>query len=90
MGVYKATIAQLGDSSLLNMGCRKKFFLSFPIFFHAGPAERLKQHPRKNFLLFNPIELKFGTMIEIFIPNNRMIFVFLNLKVFGGKMASQC
>jgi len=43
---------------------------------HAGPAEHMKRHSRKNFLLFYPIELKFSTMIELFIPNNRMIFLF--------------
>ena len=44
---------------------------------HAGPAEGTKLHARKNFCVFYPIELKLCTMIELFIPNNRIVFVFL-------------
>ena len=43
---------------------------------HAGPAEGTKLHARKNFCVFYPIELKLCTMIELFIPNNRIVFVF--------------
>ena len=44
--------------------------------FHAGPGEGTKLHARKNFCVFYPIELKLCTMIEILIPNNRIVFVF--------------
>ena len=44
--------------------------------FHAGPGEGTKLHARKNFCVFYPIELKLCTMIELFIPNNRIVFVF--------------
>ena len=43
---------------------------------HAGPGEGTKLHARKNFCVFYPIELKLCTMIELFIPNNRIVFVF--------------
>ena len=43
---------------------------------HAGPGEGTKLHARKNFCVFYPIELKLCTMIEILIPNNRIVFVF--------------
>ena len=43
---------------------------------HAGPVEGTKLHARKNFCVFYPIELKLCTMIELFIPNNRIVFVF--------------
>ena len=46
------------------------------ILLHAGPAEGTKLHARKNFCVFYPIELKLCTMIELFIPNNRIVFVF--------------
>ena len=49
--------------------------VSFPV--HAGPAEGTKLHARKNFCVFYPIELKLCTVIELFIPNNRIVFVFL-------------
>ena len=57
------------------------FVLTVPPVFlfttHAGPAEGTKLHARKNFCVFYPIELKLCTMIELFIPNNRIVFVFL-------------
>ena len=53
------------------------FFQSLPGVNHAGPAEGTKLHARKNFCVFYPIELKLCTMIELFIPNNRIVFVFL-------------
>ena len=43
---------------------------------HAGPAEGTKLHARKTFRVFYPIEFKLCTMIELFIPNNRIDFVF--------------
>ena len=43
---------------------------------HAGPGEGTRLHARKNFCVFYPIELKLCTMIELFIPNNRIVFVF--------------
>ena len=46
------------------------------IVLHAGPAEGTKLHARKNFCVFYPIELKLCTMIELFIPNNRIVFAF--------------
>ena len=45
-------------------------------YLHAGPGEGTKLHARKNFCVFYPIELKLCTMIELFIPNNRIVFVF--------------
>ena len=57
---------------------------------HAGPAEGTKLHAQKTFCVFYPIELKLCTMIELFIPNNRIVFVFFILTVFGGEMTSQC
>ena len=65
-----------------------RIFISQP--FHAGPAEGTKLHARKNICVFYPIELKLCTMIELFIPNNRIVFVFFILTVFGGEMTSQC
>ena len=44
--------------------------------FHAGPGEGTKLHARKNFCVFYPIELKLCSIIELFIPNNRIVFVF--------------
>ena len=67
-----------------------KGIISWLNLFHAGPAEGTKLHARKNFCVFYPIELKLCTMIELFIPNNRIVFVFFILTVFGGEMTSQC
>ena len=52
------------------------FCESVPRLMHAGPGEGTKLHARKNFCVFYPIELKLCTMIEILIPNNRIVFVF--------------
>ena len=57
---------------------------------HAGPGEGTKLHARKNFCVFYPIELKLCTMIELFIPNNRIVLFFFILTVFGGKMTPLC
>ena len=43
---------------------------------HAGPGEGTKLHARKNVCVFYPIELKLCSIIELFIPNNRIVFVF--------------
>ena len=56
--------------------------------FERGGVGSLKRVPRRasrgheaarseNFCVFYPIELKLCTMIELFIPNNRIVFVFL-------------
>ena len=55
---------------------------------HAGPADALKLHPRNNFCIFNPMELKLCNITDIAIPNKSMFFCFSILTVFGGKMTS--
>ena len=62
-----------------NYAFKDAYFLkasSLCTFLHAGPGEGTKLHARKNFCVFYPIELKLCTMIEILIPNNRIVFVF--------------
>ena len=43
---------------------------------HAGPAEGRKRYLGTTFWVFYPIKLKLCTLIELFIPKNRMISVF--------------
>lgn len=52
---------------------------------HTGPAEDMQLYPQKSFWVFL---LSDGaqTNKELFIPKNLMIFVYLILTVFGGKM----
>ena len=63
MKLIKSVVSLRYDFCLIAMG-------------HAGPGEGTKLHARKNFCVFYPIELKLCTMIEILIPNNRIVFVF--------------
>ena len=47
-----------------------------PLGQHGGHIGRLRMHPWNYFCIFHLIELKLCRMVELYIPKNRMFFVF--------------